>query len=93
MVPRVFRPAEPSPRAAWPQRRVVLRPLRAREESTVSRRLDQVVIQWDERTRVTLTVRVCRDGRLPQGPERRLAEEIAACLWLAYHQAAMEVNP
>jgi len=93
MVPRVFRPAGPSPRAARPQRRVVLRPLRAREEFTVSGRLDQVVIQWDERTRVTLTVRAERDGQRPQGPERRLAEEIAACLWMAYQQAAQEVNP
>jgi len=56
-------------------------------------RLDQLVIQWDERTRVTLTVRAERDGQSPQGPERRLAEEIAACLWLAYHNAALEVGP
>jgi len=57
------------------------------------RRLDQVVIQWDERTQVTLTVRVSRDGQRPQGPEHRLAEEIAACIWLSYQQAAMEVPP
>jgi len=57
------------------------------------RRLDQVVIQWDARTRVVLTVRVERDGRATQGPERRLAEEIAACIWLSYQQAAMEVQP
>jgi hypothetical protein len=59
----------------------------------VAVRLHQVVIQWDERTRVTLTVQVCRDGQPPQGPERRLAEEIAACIWLSYQQAAMEVPP
>ena len=56
-------------------------------------RLDQVVIQWDARTQVTLTVSVSRDGQRPQGPERRLAEEIAACIWLSYQQAAMEVQP
>jgi len=55
--------------------------------------LDQVVIQWDDRTRVTLTVAVCRDGQPPQGPERRLAEDIAACIWLSYQQAAMEATP
>jgi len=56
-------------------------------------RLDQVVIQWDERTRVTLTVSVSRDGQPAQGPEHRLAEQIAACIWLSYQQAAMEVEP
>jgi len=56
-------------------------------------RLHEVVIQWDQRTRVTLTVSVCRDGQPPQGPERRLAEEIAACIWLSYQQAALEVEP
>jgi len=57
------------------------------------RRLDQVVIKWDDRTRVELTVRVIRDGQPPQGPERRLAEEIAACIWMSYQQAAQEVEP
>jgi len=57
------------------------------------RRLDQVVIQWDARTRVTLTVAVCRDGQPPQGPERRLAEEIAEYIWLSYRFAEMEVPP
>jgi len=56
-------------------------------------RLHEVVIQWDQRTRVTLTVQVCRDGQPPQGPERRLAEEIAAYIWLSYQQAALEVEP
>jgi len=57
------------------------------------RRLDQVVIQWDERTQVTLTVRVSRDGQRPQGPEHRLAEEIAEYIWLSYRFAEMEVQP
>jgi hypothetical protein len=56
-------------------------------------RLHQVVIQWDERTRVTLTVSVCRDGQRAQAPEHRLAEEIAACIWLSYHEAEMETRP
>jgi hypothetical protein len=52
-------------------------------------RLDQVVIQWDARTRVVLTVRVTRDGGAPQGPDHRLAEQIAACIWLSYHEAQL----
>jgi hypothetical protein len=61
-------------------------------EPLVVARLHQVVIQWDERTRVTLSVEVRRDGQRPQAPERRLAEEIAAGIWLSYHNAAMEVQ-
>jgi hypothetical protein len=51
--------------------------------------LDQVVLQWDARTRVTLTVHVARDGAPPQGAEHRLAEQIAACIWLSYHDAQL----
>lgn len=46
-------------------------------------RLDQVVMQWDAETRVTLTVRVERGGRPGGGPERRLEELIAGAIWLA----------
>jgi hypothetical protein len=46
-------------------------------------RLDQLVIQWDRETTVTLTVRVEGPRHRRGGPERRLEELIAGELWLA----------
>lgn len=46
-------------------------------------RLDQVVLDWPPDHVVTLTVRVTRRDGKQLAPERRLAELIAAELWMA----------
>ena len=48
-------------------------------------RLDQVRFYLPSGELVTVTVEVDTPGRPRGGPERRRAEQIAACLWLHVH--------
>ena len=51
-------------------------------------RLDQVRFFLPSGEWVTLTVEVDRPGVPRGGPERRLAEEIAGFIWMAFHTEA-----
>lgn len=54
--------------------------------------LNQVVIQWDEHTIVTLSVNARRRDGPPTGEEWRLAQEIAAHIWATWHLAEVEAT-
>ncbi len=49
-------------------------------------RLDQVVMEWDADRTLILTVEVVARGRASSAIEHRLAEMIAAHLWLALRE-------
>lgn len=52
--------------------------------------LSQVVVRWDDERTVILTVHVIPDVGRGSSEEWRLAQEIAATIWGAYHLAALD---
>jgi hypothetical protein len=53
-------------------------------------RTNQVVLRWDEHTRVVLTVHVLPFDSPATGEEWRLEQEIAALLWAEWNLAPIE---
>ncbi len=62
---------------------------RARARAGPADPLAQVCVRWDHERTVILTVHVIPDVGRASGEEWRLAQEIAATIWGAYHLAEL----